>query len=177
MTKKEFKYYIKNDIYLSHINYGDKFVFIKKFYLLHIAPETNSVFLIRKKMYYESKGKIGQIIARLIRCKLIKKYGIHVSKGAIIGPGFRIVHPISIVITRSRIGKNFTVFQCCTVGEKKLNTGMIPEIGDNVTLYANSAIIGDVKVGNDVSIAAGSILINDAIESGLYAGQPAKLKK
>lgn len=91
--------------------------------------------------------------------------------------GLRIYHPTSIVLTNAIIGENFTIFQNCTVGQKyggKQGYGMIPHIGNNVSMYAGSSIIGNVTVADNVVIGAHSCLVKDALEAGVYIGLPAK---
>ena len=51
---------------------------------------------------------------------------------------------------------------------------MIPHIGNNVSMYAGSYIIGNVTVADNVVIGAHSCLVKDALEAGVYIGLPAK---
>ena len=51
---------------------------------------------------------------------------------------------------------------------------MAPYIGNNSIMYANSSIIGNVKVTDGVIIGAHACLLDDACEPGLYLGTPAK---
>ncbi len=48
------------------------------------------------------------------------------------------------------------------------------EIGDNVFIGAHVIIMGGVKVGSNVIIAAGAIVTKDLDDGGIYAGIPAK---
>ena len=148
-----------------------------KFWCKHLSPELNALFLIRKKQYLESLGRINRVRSRIIHAKLMRKYGIHITPCTIIGRGLRIAHPTSIVITLCKIGDNFTIYQGCTIGQKYWKSGRYPEIGNNVVMYANSSIIGDVKVADDVILGANSLLIKDANEKGVYVGSPAKIHK
>lgn len=87
-------------------------------------------------------------------------------------------HPIGIVIHPDvKIGKNCTIFQNVTIGQgkysKKYKTN-VPILGDNVTIYANSVVIGGIVIGNNVTIGAGAIVINDIEDGKTVAGNPAK---
>ena len=88
-------------------------------------------------------------------------------------------HPIGIVIhPKVKIGKNCTIFQNVTIGQGKLINGIdIPIIGDNVIIYANSVIVGGIKIGNNVTVGAGSIVITDIPDNAIVAGNPAKVIK
>lgn len=77
-----------------------------------------------------------------------------------------------------RIGKNFSVYQGVTIG-KNVKPGDItskPIIGDNVAIYANAVIAGEVKIGNNVSIGAGTVVMKDIPNNSLVYGNPCIIK-
>lgn len=53
----------------------------------------------------------------------------------------------------------------------------MPSIGDGVTAYAGSMVLGDVRVGDKVVIAANSVVISDVPDCCMVAGSPAVVKK
>ena len=117
-------------------------------------------------------GGVFRLIAKLIHLKIIKKYGSVIFPYAKVGVGFQIVHPVGIVLGNCTIGDNFIIYQGCTVGVKADKHP--PVIGNNVELCANSLIIGNVHVVDNVVIGAHSLVIKDIVESGVYAGSPAR---
>lgn len=79
-----------------------------------------------------------------------------------VGEGFYIVHGQGTVIgSRNKIGKGFVIHQGCTIGHKKNGSGTGNIIGDNVTLYANSSIIGELNIGSNVVIGAHVLVTKD----------------
>ena len=48
-------------------------------------------------------------------------------------------------------------------------------IGDNVYIGPNVCIVEDVKIGNNVTIGAGSVVTKDLPENAIAAGVPAKV--
>ncbi|WP_051269879.1 serine acetyltransferase [Flavobacterium suncheonense] len=79
-----------------------------------------------------------------------------------IGEGFYVVHGEGTVIgSRNKIGKGFKIHQGCTIGHKKNGSGSGNTIGNNVTLYANSSIIGEVTIGDNVIIGAHMLITNN----------------
>lgn len=50
-----------------------------------------------------------------------------------------------------------------------------PIIGDNVTICANSTVIGKIRIGNNVLIGAGSVVIDDVPDNAVVVGNPAKV--
>ena len=90
-------------------------------------------------------------------------------------------HPVGIVINQgAKIGENCKIFQNVTIGmgkyfeKSKSNT---PVIGNNVTIYANSVIIGGVTIGDNAVVGAGSVVLKDVEANTVVAGNPARVIK
>ena len=175
MDKKQYIDCIDKEVYSAYRSAKNRLNLIDKIWCRYISPESNSVFLIRKKQLYESRGGVYSLFARLIHVKLMRRYGIHLTEGCQIGTGLRIAHPSSITFTKCIIGKNFQIYQGCTIGQKYHGSEMYPTIGDNVIMFAGSQIIGAVKVSDNVIIGASACLVTDAPIPGTYVGIPAKM--
>lgn len=81
----------------------------------------------------------------------------------VIDTGFYIIHGEGTVIgSRNRIGKGFKIHQGCTIGHRKNGEGNGNVIGDNVTMYCNSSIIGELNIGNNV-VLGGHVMITSNI--------------
>ncbi len=92
-----------------------------------------------------------------------------------IGPGLMIQHGVGCVIgPRHHIGKNFTVYQGVTLGQRKFNA---PEesitVGDDCMVFAGAKVLGSVVIGNNTRIAANAVLLSNAESNSTYAGIPA----
>lgn len=175
MDKSFYKECIATEIYSEYKLNKHRLTVFDKFWCRYLNPELNAVYLVRRKQYLEEGGKLSRFVSRFYHVKLMRRYGIHVTPGTTIGKGLRIAHPTSIVITLCSIGDNFTIYQNCTIGQKKWKSGLFPTIGNNVTMYAGSAVIGEVTVADNVTIGANSTLLKSAPASGTYCGAPAKL--
>lgn len=82
--------------------------------------------------------------------------------------GFNVIHCQGTVIgSRNNIGKGFIVHQGCTIGHKRNGTGSGNVIGDHVTLYANSSIIGELNIGNNVVIGAHVLITRDVPDNSI----------
>lgn len=176
MNKAEFKQFIEREVYGPYREGKKSLSLFDKYWCKYLSPSLNAVYLIRKKQLLESGGKASRLLSKYYRIKLMRRYNIHVNSKAKIGLGLTIVHPMCISIAESEIGDNFTLYQSCTVGAKKIGNNSTPTIGNNVTMYCGSAIIGNCKVCDNVSLGANSLLINDALEPGNYVGSPAVKK-
>lgn len=104
--------------------------------------------------------------------------GTEVQWGLKVGSGFRLEHGQSLLISgRSTIGKNCTVRQSTTIGNRRLKDGSlaVPIIGDNVDIGAHVCIIGDIVIGDNVIIGAGSVVVKDIPSNCTVFGNPAKV--
>jgi putative colanic acid biosynthesis acetyltransferase WcaB len=102
-------------------------------------------------------------------------FGIDIEDSTQIGFGFCVYHGQSLIINKDTIiGKFCVVRQNTTIGIAKKG-GACPIIGDNVTIGANSVIIGEIKIGNNSIIGAGSVVIKDVPDNSIVAGNPAKV--
>jgi serine O-acetyltransferase len=77
-------------------------------------------------------------------------------------------HPIGIVIGRGvTFGNNCQVFQNCTIGGGK---GGYPKIGNNVTIYPNSIIIGGISIGDNSIVGANSFINKNVPKNSTVIG-------
>jgi serine O-acetyltransferase len=72
------------------------------------------------------------------------------------------------------IGSNFYCLQLVTLGNGK---GGRPTIGDNVSIFTGATIYGGIRIGNNVKIAAGSVVFHDVPDNCIVAGNPAVVVK
>lgn len=90
-----------------------------------------------------------------------------------IGTGFKINHGLGTVVgARCKIGNNCMIHQNCTIGDRN---GGRPTIGDNVTIYAGSMILGNIFIGNDSIIGANSVVMENCPPGSVIVGTPARI--
>lgn len=133
---------------------------------------------VLRGLYYarvaENDGLLSKFFLRR-SAKLLSLHGIEISSTKNIQGGLCIIHPYGITInSRSRIGKDFTIFKGATIGS--IRSGLkkgTPTIGDRVTVCCNAFICGNINIGDDVLIAANSFVNFDVPSHSVVIGNPA----
>lgn len=76
-------------------------------------------------------------------------------------------HPLGTVLGKAQYGDHFFVYQGCTVGGNlKGNKIYYPVIGEYVTMYSDSKILGNCHIGDNVIIAANTYIKDMDIPAG-----------
>jgi len=141
--------------------------------LHHSPPPLKAVALYRVSRYFWVRGH--RILARHYENLLYYRCGCTISCEAEIGEGVWFPHPTGIVIGKGSIlGRNVTVYQSVTLGRKDRTVSDYPRIGDDVTIYPGSVVIGAIVVGKGTTIGANSVVLADTEENSVYAGVPAR---
>jgi len=108
--------------------------------------------------------------------------GIDIHPGAKIGKNFFIDHGTGVVIGETTIiGENVKIYQGATLGAlsfPKDERGRIikggkrhPTIEDNVTIYAEATILGDVVIGKG-AVIGGNVWIKESVPPGVTVTSP-----
>lgn len=103
--------------------------------------------------------------------------GIEIHPGAKIGKGLFIDHGMGVVIGETtEIGDNCLIYQGVTLGGTGKDHGKRhPTLGDNVLVGAGARVLGPFKVGNNVKIAAGAVVLNAIPDNCTAVGVPARV--
>ena len=87
---------------------------------------------------------------------------------------FLFVHPLGTVLGRGAYSDYFMVYQGCGVGS---NHDIYPEMGKFTTLRPQSFLLGKSKLGENCSLAAGSLVIDRELsDNSVYFGNPMDFK-
>jgi serine O-acetyltransferase len=103
--------------------------------------------------------------------------GICIPRECNIGAGLYIGHFGTIILPRyGRIGRNCNIGQNVTIGiVVKGAKRWTPTIGNRVFIGAHSVIVGNITVGDDAMICAGSVVMRSVPARGVVMGNPAKI--
>jgi serine O-acetyltransferase len=99
--------------------------------------------------------------------------GIAIDRGMRVGRNFRIIHPGGIVIhPEVSFGDRCGIMHNVTVGMNMDRPG-VPRIGDDVFIGTGAVVIGNIVVGDGALIAANSLVFFDVPADALAMGVPA----
>ncbi len=137
------------------------------------------VILYRLLNYYKYNNKIIYYFlapVNLYYRLMTNRYCIDLAISTKIGGGFKLNHAYGIVINqRCIIGNNAYIGHNVTIGSN--TPEKYPIIGNNVTVFTGSVIIGDIMIGNNVIIGAGSLVIKNIPDNTIVGGHPCKVLK
>ena len=118
-------------------------------------------------------------LARWISQRNRKKTGIEIHPGATIGKGLLIDHGMGVVIGETtEIGDNCTIYQGVTLGGTGKDKGKRhPTLGNNVLVGAGAKVLGPIKIGDNVKIAANAVVLQEVPPNSTAVGVPARVVK
>jgi len=167
-SKKDFHRFIKMDLAARGLHRLPKFYQIRK-------PIVHFTVLLRKVEYLQNtkQGLLKYVYCKIqqLRLKLLgAKLGFSVFPNTF-GPGLYIVHWGSIAISsKARFGANARVHTC-------VNVSGAPVIGEKVYLGPGSIIVGDITIGNNVTIGANAVVYSSFPDDVTVLGNPARVIK
>jgi len=173
MSVRELSSVLRADLYRNHGAQGWR-GFLKTYMR---QPAFRYIFWMRLAGWLQANKYLfaGYWFALWQYCRLGVKYGINIPHTTRIGPGLFIGHFGGIVVhERSSIGRNFSISQGVTIGQK--NRGRYkgwPTIGNSVYVGPGACIIGSVSVGSNVAIGANAVVVHDVEDNEVVVGNPA----
>ncbi len=146
---------------------------------------TSKLFIINFRLasLFYKKGLLKKIfIINVFILKFLKFFcGLDISPKTQIGEGLVLFHPQNIVINGdSVLGANVMLKHNVTIGNKvDAVTGkhVSPVIGNNVELSPGVIVLGNVEIGDNAVIGAGSIVVKNIAANTIAVGNPAKVIK
>jgi serine O-acetyltransferase len=100
--------------------------------------------------------------------------GIEIHPGAQIGRRFFIDHGMAVVIGETTIiGDDVTLYQGVTLGGTGKEKGKRhPTLRNNVVVGGGAKILGNITIGENCRVGAGSVVLNDVPDNSTIVGVP-----
>lgn len=105
-------------------------------------------------------------------------WGVDIHPAAKIGSGVMMDHANSIVIGETAvIGDDVSILHGVTLGGRGNEPGFDrhPKIGNNVFIGTHASVLGNIKIEDGATIAAGSIVLQDVPAGATAVGSPARI--
>ncbi len=132
-------------------------------------------------LHYRAAHKLYQnrhyFLARWISQRAVRKTGIEIHPGAVIGKGLFIDHGSGVIIGETAvIGDNVTLYQGVTLGGTGKEKGKRhPTLEDNVMVSAGAKILGSFTIGENAKIGAGSVVLREVPPNCTVVGVPGRI--
>jgi serine O-acetyltransferase len=113
------------------------------------------------------------LLPGLIQRYIFKQFGLEIGVGQEIGGGLYIAHPVGVVISVNKMGRNCSLIAGVTIGMR--NSWAFPTLGDGVFIGAGARVLGDITIGDGAQIGANAVVIHDVPAGATAVGIPAKV--
>jgi serine O-acetyltransferase len=103
--------------------------------------------------------------------------GIEIHPGAIIGRRFFIDHGMGVVIGETaEIGDDVLLYQGVTLGGTGGEKGKRhPTLGNRVVVGTGAKILGNIRIGDNVKVGAGSVVVHSVPDNSTVVGVPGRV--
>ena len=116
-------------------------------------------------------------LALYLQNRISEAFDVDIHPAARIGKGILIDHGTSVVIGETAVvGDNVSMLHEVTLGGTGKESGdRHPKVGNGVLIGAGAKILGNIRIGENSKIAAGSVVLNEVPPNSTVAGIPAKV--
>ena len=114
--------------------------------------------------------------ALFLQSQASRIFGVDIHPAARLGKGIMLDHATGIVIGETAvIGDNCSLLHGVTLGGTGKERGdRHPKVGSGVMMGAGAKLLGNIRIGDCVRIAAGSVVLQDVPARRTVAGVPAR---
>ncbi|MEZ5682123.1 MAG: hypothetical protein R3E14_12610 [Erythrobacter sp.] len=143
---------------------------------LLLRPGFHFVFWHRFARVLRRIPLIGKSLARALIFFLEIAFSSEIAISASFGGGFYVPHPFGIVIgTNCRIGRNVTMLQNVTLGNRSLADPATPVIEDNAYVGAGAVLLGAITIAQYATVGANAVVLVNVPAGQIAVGNPARV--
>ena len=157
------------DRWCNELEYKGHSKYTSLVHLLLYCPQFRNLFYFRISPRYNFIKKICPPCAQL----QLATYNVEIEGG-----GLYFEHAHATHVNAKYIGYGCLIRNLTTIGVKSRDRNAEkPTIGKNVDFGVGVICIGDIHIGDNAIIAAGSVVVKDVPANAIVAGNPAKVIK
>lgn len=125
--------------------------------------------------YLRNRSVIARLISQFSRFLT----GIEIHPGAKIGKRLFIDHGLGVVIGETaEVGDDVLLYQGVTLGGTGNQRGKRhPTLGDRVVVGTGASILGNIRLGDNAKVGAGSVVVHSVPEGATVVGIPGRVVK
>jgi serine O-acetyltransferase len=116
-------------------------------------------------------------IAHFLQSRVSEVFAVDIHPAVPIGSGVFIDHGTGLVVGEtSVIGNDVSILQEVTLGGTGKERGdRHPKVRDGVLLSAGAKVLGNIEIGRNAKVGAGSVVLTDVPPCATVAGVPARI--
>ena len=117
-----------------------------------------------------------ELVARVLAYFVRMLTGVEIHPAATVGRRVTIDHGMGVVIGETaEVGDDVHMYHGVTLGgDTNEPVKRHPTVEDGVRIGANATLLGDITIGEDAAVGAGSVVTDDVEPGATVAGVPAK---
>jgi serine O-acetyltransferase len=116
-------------------------------------------------------------LARFLQSRVSEVFAVDIHPAVPVGRGVFIDHATGLVVGETAvIGDNVSILHEVTLGGTGKERGdRHPKVRDGVLLCAGAKVLGNVEIGHEAKVGAGSVVLHDVPPHATVAGVPARV--
>ena len=122
-------------------------------------------------------GRGRRDLAHYLQSRVSETFAVDIHPAVPVGTGVFIDHGTGVVIGETAvIGNDVSILQGVTLGGTGKETGdRHPKVRDGVLLAAGAKVLGNIEIGRNAKVGAGSVVLKDVPPCATVAGVPARI--
>jgi serine O-acetyltransferase len=139
-----------------------------------LTDGTSAVIMYRAAKFFQ---KIGLGILGAVILKANKTLnGCVIGRGVDFEEGFVLMHPVGVVINGGVAGgRNVVLESGVVLGAARNGFPVeVPELGSDIFIGSGAKVIGKVVIGDNVTIGANAVVVDDVPDGSVVVGIPAR---
>ncbi len=128
------------------------------------------LFRLARRLHRRGHPVLSMLVTRLN----LALHGCYITVQSEFGAGLRLAHPWGVGVGKGvRAGKDVVLFQNVSLAARRWDSNDYALVGDRVVIFANSVVLGSIRLGDDSRVGACSLVLHDVAPGVTVGGIPA----